>query len=145
MRIVERLAAQGVTVGVNVAPVIPGLNDSEIATILEHAKAAGASHAGMVLLRLPGAVKQVFEDRVRAALPLRAERILRRVRETRGGKMYDTRFGTRQTGEGPYADMIGTLFAQTATRLGLIGSEMVSAPPESTFERPPRPGQLRLF
>ena len=90
-------------------------------------------------------MKQVFEDRVRAALPLRAERILRRVRETRGGKMYDTRFGTRQTGEGHYADAIGALFAQTASRLGLIGSEMVSAPPESTFERPPRPGQLRLF
>jgi DNA repair photolyase len=148
MRIVERLAKKGLAVAVMVAPVIPGLNDDEIPRILEEARSAGATSAGMVLLRLPGAVKDVFEERVRAALPLRAERILRRVKETRGGRMYDPRFGTRQTGEGHYADTIGALFDATAKRLGLTHARE-DAPPEeppTTFERPPRPGaQLRLF
>jgi DNA repair photolyase len=149
MRIVERLAARGIPVGVLVAPVIPGLNDADIATILEHAKDAGATYAGMVLLRLPGAVKDVFESRVRAALPLRAERILRRVRETRDGKMNDPRFGSRMVGGGPYADAISTLFDTTARRLGLATRERsepdkTDAPP-TTFERPSRGPQLRLF
>ncbi len=141
MRILERLAAKGIPVGVMVAPVIPGLNDADIATILERAKDAGATYAGMVLLRLPGAVKEVFEARVRTALPLRAERILRRVRETRGGSMYDARFGVRQKGEGPYADAIGALFDSTATRLGLqTRAEWSEAPRSGTLlkERPDR-------
>ncbi len=146
MRIVERLAARGVPVGVMVAPVIPGLNDADIATILERAKEAGATHAGMVLLRLPGSVKEIFEARVRAALPLRAERILRRVKETRSGKMNDPRFGVRQTGEGPYAETISALFTTTAKRLGLVSREPDKThEPPATFERPSRGGQLRLF
>jgi DNA repair photolyase len=147
MRIVERLAARGLAVTVMVAPVIPGLNDDEIPSILAAAKNAGAASAGMVLLRLPGAVKSVFEERVRAAMPLRADRILRRVRETRGGKMYDPRFGTRGTGEGQYADAIASLFATTAKRLRLV-YEKEAAPaeePRTTFERPAQNGQLRLF
>jgi DNA repair photolyase len=67
------------------APIIPGVNDSQMVTVLERAAAAGATWAGWVLLRLPGAVKQVFEDRVRVALPLAADKILHRIRETRGG------------------------------------------------------------
>jgi len=145
MRIIERLAARGLSVGVNVAPVIPGLNDEEMADVLKAAKEAGATHAGMVLLRLPGAVKDVFEERLRASLPLRAERILRRVRETRGGKMYDTRFRTRQTGEGHYAETIGALFESTAKRLGLLYKEFPSEEAPPTFERPSKGGQLRLF
>jgi DNA repair photolyase len=148
MRIIERLAARGIPVGVMVAPVIPGLNDADMAAILEHAKNAGASHAGMVLLRLPGPVKEIFEARVRTALPLRAERILRRVRETRSGKMNDPRFGTRHTGEGPYADAIGALFTSTAQRLGLLTREAEADKthdPPATFERPSRGGQMRLF
>jgi hypothetical protein len=89
------------------APIIPGVNDSQMVTVLERAAAAGATWAGWVLLRLPGAVKQVFEDRIRAAMPLAADKILHRIRETRGGdKLYDARFGVRGRGEGPYADMI---------------------------------------
>jgi DNA repair photolyase len=147
MRIVERLAARGLAVTVMVAPVIPGLNDDEIPSILAAAKSAGAASAGMVLLRLPGAVKSVFEERVRAAMPLRADRILRRVRETRGGKMYDPRFGTRGTGEGQYADAIASLFATTAMRLGLVyeKDEAPAEEPPTTFERPGKNGQMRLF
>ncbi len=99
--------------------------------------------AGTTLLRLPGPVKEVFESRLRAALPLRADRVVRRIRETRGGKMYDARFGVRGRGEGPYADAIASLFEQTAQKLGLqtrgFGGEEVPA----TFRRPR--GQLGLW
>jgi DNA repair photolyase len=147
--IIEKLAKAGVCVGVNVAPIIPGLNDDQIGDVLKAARDAGASYAGSVLLRLPGPVKEVFEARIRAALPLRAERVLRRIRETRGGKMYDPRFGTRGTGEGVYAEAIASLFTKTAERLGLRASGMGSGrepPEETTFQRPVKPGkQLKLF
>jgi DNA repair photolyase len=118
MRIIETLARAGIEVGVNVAPIIPGLNDQDIPQILAAARAAGATHAGSVLLRLPGSVKQVFEERLRAALPLSVDRVLHRIRETRGGELYDSRFGARGRGEGNYALAIETLFRATARRLG---------------------------
>jgi DNA repair photolyase len=145
LRTIERLAAAGVTVGVMVAPIIPGLNDQEMAEVLQAARAAGATRAGTVLLRLPGAVRDVFEARVRAALPLRADKIMNRIRDTRGGKMYDARFGTRGTGEGPYAQAIARLFEQTAQRLGFENRHvgMEAEPATATFRRPK--GQLPLF
>src|SRR5882724_2795059 len=118
LRIIETLARAGIEVGVNVAPIIPGLNDEDIPRILSAARDAGATHAGSVLLRLPGSVKAVFEERVRAALPLSADRVLHRIRETRGGQLYDPRFGARGRGEGAYALAIQTLFRTTARRLG---------------------------
>ena len=119
MRIVRALADAGISVGVNVAPVIPGLGDEEIPKILTAARDAGATSANYVLLRLPGPVAQVFEERMRAAMPLRVERILHRIRETRGGQLYDARFGIRGRGEGQYATTIRSLFLATASRLGL--------------------------
>jgi DNA repair photolyase len=146
MKTVARLAEAGVRVSVNVAPVIPGLSDEDIGPILEAAAAAGARSAAMILVRLPGSVKQVFEERLRAALPLRAERVLARTREVRGGKLNDPRFGTRQTGEGTYAEMIEQLFRRIATRLGLANQEGDRGAPRTTFLRPPAPGkQLGLF
>jgi DNA repair photolyase len=121
LRVIETLARAGIQVGVNVAPIIPGLNDEEIPKILSAARDAGATHAGSVLLRLPGSVKAVFEERVRAALPLSADRVLHRIRETRGGRLYDPRFGARGRGEGNYAAAIQTLFRTTARRLGFVG------------------------
>jgi DNA repair photolyase len=118
VHIIEKLARAGVEVGVNVAPVIPGLNDQDIPRVLAAARAAGATHAGFVLLRLPGSVKAVFEERLRAGLPLQAERVLHRIRETRGGELYDPRFGVRGRGEGSYAQAIKSLFQSTAARLG---------------------------
>ena len=103
LRIIETLARAGLSVGVNVAPVIPGLNDQDIPKILTAAREAGATSAGYVLLRLPGSVKAVFEERLRATLPLSADRVLHRIRETRGGELYDPRFGVRGRGEGTYA------------------------------------------
>ncbi len=143
MRTIERLAAAGLRVGVMVAPVIPGLNDEEMGDVLRAARDAGATSAGSVLLRLPGAVKDVFEQRLRAALPLRAEKVLRRIRETRGGKMYDSRFGLRGTGEGVYAEAIAQLFQQTADKLGLTTRSFGDDERASTFRRPR--GQLDLF
>ena len=119
VHIIEKLARAGVSVGVNVAPVIPGLNDQDIPRVLAAAREAGASYAGFVLLRLPGSVKAVFEERLRAGLPLQADRVLHRIRETRGGDLYDPRFGIRGRGEGPYAQAIKTLFQSTAAKLGL--------------------------
>ncbi|HMF44725.1 MAG TPA: PA0069 family radical SAM protein [Polyangia bacterium] len=125
LRVIETLARAGLPVGVNVAPIIPGLNDQDIPKILAAARDAGATRAGCVLLRLPGSVKQVFEERLRAALPLTAERVLHRIRETRGGQLYDPRFGKRGRGEGTYAETIRSLFETTAARLGFErGMEM---------------------
>jgi DNA repair photolyase len=143
IRAIERLAKAGIDVGIMVAPIIPGLNDEDMGEVLRAAREAGATRAGMVLLRLPGPVKDVFEERVRAALPLRADRILRRVRETRGGKMYDARFGTRGTGEGPYAEAIGNLFEQTCSKLGLSTGMRYTHDAPTTFRRPT--AQISLF
>lgn len=122
MKTIERLAKAGVAVGVSVAPIIPGLTDEEFPEILSRARDAGATFAFYVLLRLPGHVRDVFESRIRAALPDKAERVLSHVKQSRmsrdGGKMYDATFGKRGTGEGPYADAIAKLFDATAKRLG---------------------------
>jgi DNA repair photolyase len=145
-RVIETLAKAGIPVGVMLAPVIPGLNDDAIAEILMRARAAGATSADMVLLRLPGNVKAVFEERVREAFPLTAEKILHRIRETRGDKLYDSRFFVRGRGEGPYASMIQALFAQCCKRLGLNTREQLDAtfpPPRSTFQRPETPATAR--
>ncbi len=147
LQTIETLAKAGIPVGVNVAPIIPGLSDEDIAHILTAAKDAGASRAGFVLLRLPGSVREVFEQRLRSALPLRAERVLHRIRETRGGELYDSRFGVRGRGEGLYAQTIQALFESTARRLGLkVGFDEEQPAAPITFCRPKkRSAQLGLF
>ena len=158
IKTIARLAAAGIDVGVNVAPVIPGLGDEDMAEILTAAAAAGAKRAAFIFLRLPGAVAPVFEERIRANLPLRAERILSRVREARGGKLNDPRWGKRMEGEGAYAEAAYALFDKTCKKLGLNQRERTMrahAPddtiaaddaPETTFRRPPRAGdQLKLL
>lgn len=151
LRVIETLAKAGVHVGIMMAPIIPGLNDSQMVELMERAAAAGATTAGWVLLRLPGAVAQVFPDRLRAAMPLVADRVLHRIKETRGGgeKLYDSRFHTRGRGEGIYAGVIANMFETTAKRLGLVGryDDMPEDDPDvpTTFRRPVRSGQLKLF
>ena len=125
----------------NCAPVIPGLNDREIVPILEAVHAAGASGAGMVPLRLPGSAAEVFTERLRAAFPLAAEKILTRVREMRGGKLNDSSFGGRMQGEGRYIQTVTELFELTVRRLGMEHRE--PSPRASTFRRPGP--QLDLF
>jgi DNA repair photolyase len=144
IRAIRTLAAAGLDVNVNVAPIIPGLSDEDIPKILEAAAAAGAKSAGRIILRLPGPVRQVFEERIRASMPLRADKILRRIQDTRGGKMNDSRFGSRMEGEGVYADSIHALFDQTIARLGLRPSHPRER--RHTFERPlGRADQMKLW
>ncbi len=127
---------------------IPGLNDDQMVRVLERATDAGARTAGWVLLRLPGAVAPVFEERVRAALPLAADKILHRIRETRGGdKLYDPRWHARGRGEGVYAQTIATMFDTTVKRLGLDARDERYLPElPSRFRRPEAAKtQLSLF
>jgi DNA repair photolyase len=146
MKTVERLAAAGIAVTVNVAPLILGLGDRDVPSILEAARAAGARGASLIPLRLPGAVKEVFTERLQSAFPLAAEKVLRRTREMRAGKLYDARFGARMSGEGEMFHAVERLFQQTCARLGLDGGEGHRQPRPSTFRRPTnKGGQLRLF
>ena len=98
---VRVLADAGVPVGVAIAPVIPGLNDSHIPEILERARDVGATRAFRILLRLPAEVRPVFEARLREAFPLRAEKVFNGLREMKGGSLNRTAFGARMVGEGP--------------------------------------------
>jgi DNA repair photolyase len=145
IKTIEALATAGIDVGVNVAPMIPGLGDEDIPLVLAAAAGAGATRAGFIFLRLPGPVADVFTRRLREALPLRADKVIARVREARGGKLYDARFGARQRGEGRYAEAARALFEATARRLGLrTGCPARSG--AATFRRPPKRGdQMRLF
>ncbi len=148
LRTIERLAAAGICVGVGVAPLIPGLNDEDLARVLTAAREAGATRAFYNLLRLPGTVRAVFEERLREKLPLRAERVLHRIRETRGGELNDSRFGHRMRGEGLYAGTLRKLFDTTARRLGLNTAwpSEEAAEKQSPFRRPMKPGtQLSFF
>jgi DNA repair photolyase len=117
----SELAHAGVPVGVLVAPVIPGLNDHEMPAILEAAAKAGARYAGYVLLRLPHGLGPLFEQWLRHHYPERCDKVLSRLRDTRGGAIYDPRFGSRMKGTGVLAEQIASLFALSCRRAG-IGS-----------------------
>ena len=118
---VRALSEAGVPAGVMVAPVIPGLTDPEIESILLAAARAGARAAGWLLLRLPLEVRALFEEWLAVHAPDKARRVLALVRETRGGRMSDARFGHRHRGQGAYAELLGQRFAAAARRLGLSG------------------------
>jgi len=116
---VRRLSQAGIPVGVMIAPIIPGLSDTDIPSILEQAAEAGARTASYTALRLPGSVEDVFLRRLREAMPLRADRVIGRIRDMRGGSLNDTRFGHRMRGSGAYWDSIRSLFTICRNRLGL--------------------------
>lgn len=138
MKIIETLAKAGITVGVSISPIVPGLNDDDIGVILAAAKNAGATHAFWVMLRLPGAVKETFERALRTHLPLRAEKVLRRLREMHGGKLYDSTYGHRYRGNSVYGAAIETLFEKMAARYGMKTDEMRGYESPDTFRRPDR-------
>ncbi len=119
IKAINELQQAGVPVSVLVAPIIPAINDAEIETILEAAAAAGATHARYIFLRLPHELKEIFESWLQTHFPERAEHVLSLVKQAGGGKPYDHRFGKRQTGRGPYADMLGTRFDKAGKRYGL--------------------------
>ena len=122
LRAIRKLSENGVPVGVMVAPVIPGLNDAEIPSILRNSKEAGAIAAGTVLLRLPQTVRPVFEEWIRRVYPDKAEMVLGRIRQTRDGKFNDSRFGHRMKGTGMLAEQIQAVFRTFQKQLGLDGN-----------------------
>lgn len=138
----EELARAGVPVGIGLAPVIPGLNDPHIPQLLRRAKECGADHAFINLLRLPGSVAPYFEQRLRERLPERADRVLKRLREMRGGRLNVAEFGKRMTGEGAYWEMIEQSFRLHARRLGFNRDAPAHHAPPRTFRRPCAQGSL---
>ena len=119
LQAIRELTAAGVPTAILAAPMIPAVNDMELEGLLEQGAAAGATSAGYVLLRLPLEIKQLFEEWLARHMPDRAARVLSLIRQTRGGALYDSRFGQRQTGSGPYAELLARRFAVAARRLGL--------------------------
>jgi len=147
LRTIARLASAGVPVVVLMAPVIPGLTDVEVGPLLQAAADAGAQRAYYGMLHLPGSTQEVFATRLRTVLPLRAERILARTRDVRGGKLDANDSRARMTGMGPYAEAFRQLFTSQARRLGLVG-EPIQELHRTTFRRPDsldQGRQLELF
>ncbi|HEX4125241.1 MAG TPA: PA0069 family radical SAM protein [Tepidisphaeraceae bacterium] len=134
---IEALATAGITVGVLMAPVVPGLTDHEIPAVLKAAAEAGAKTAGYVPLRLPGAVAPLFEQWLEQHFPDRKDKVLNRVRALRGGKLNDPNFGSRMRGQGVWADQLKTIFDLSKRRAGLDRE----IPPASiaAFRRPSGP------
>ena len=144
LRALHELSTAGVPTGVMTSPIIPGLNDHEIPALLAAARDAGAQSASCILLRLPRAVRPVFQEWLKRACPDKAARVLDLVRETRGGKMNDARFGSRMSGQGNYAEGISRTFQLFRKRYGLDRS--LHPVDHSQFSPPlPNHGQLRLF
>lgn len=124
LRCLRELHAVGVPVSVLCAPMIPMVNDAELEQLLKAARDAGAQSAGYVLLRLPLEIAELFEDWLRAHFPQRAEHVMSLVRQCRGGANYDSRFGLRMRGEGPFADLLARRFQVACKRLGLNRLEL---------------------
>lgn len=144
LRAIWNLCKVAVPVGVMVAPIIPGLNDSEIPSILDAAKNAGARVSSYILLRLPLTVEPVFREWLRRTQPLKAKRIEGRIRETRGGKLSSSTWSERMVDSGQIAEQIRKMFRLFTEKHGLDGK----LPPLdcSQFQPPtPRSGQMRLF
>jgi DNA repair photolyase len=116
---IEMLSRAGIPVGVMTAPVIPGLNDHELPALISAAAQAGASFAGYTFMRLPHAVRPLFEDWLERHFPERKEKVLGRIRSARGGKLNDPRFGSRMKGEGIFAEHVAQLFFLSCRRAGI--------------------------
>jgi len=140
----RQLSAAGIPTAVMFAPLIPGLNDHELESVLEAAKDAGVTSAGYVMLRLPLEVKDLFQEWLAAKVPERAARVMSLIRSTRGGKDYDAQWQKRQRGEGPIAEAAAARFHLARRRFGFNRDRR---PLDTTkFKPPPRAGdQLALF
>ena len=141
---IKALADAGIPTGVMTAPLIPGLNDAELEDLLAAAWEAGARRAGYVLLRMPHEIKDLFGEWLEAYYPMKAKHVQTLIRDTRGGKLYDPRFGTRQRGEGPYAALLKTRFDLACRKIGFNHSHRPLD--TSQVAPPPKAGdQLRLW
>ncbi|WP_175835177.1 PA0069 family radical SAM protein [Burkholderia anthina] len=119
LRTIRTLRDAGVPVGVSIAPMIPFVTEPDLERVLEACAEAGATHASYIILRLPWEVAPLFKNWLSAHFPDRAERVMNRVRDMRGGKDYDSDFSKRMKGEGIWADLLRQRFRQTVKRLGL--------------------------
>jgi DNA repair photolyase len=142
LAMIRQLSAAGVPTGVMAAPVIPALNDHELESILEAAAQSGAGSAGYVLLRLPHEVGPLFVEWLHAHYPDRAEHVLSLVRQLRGGELYDSQWGSRQRGFGPFAALLKSRFEKARRRYGLE-REVALRTDKFLAPRPSRP-QLEL-
>jgi DNA repair photolyase len=139
---IEALSQAGVPTGVLVAPVIPGLTDHELPSIIAAASQAGARSAGYVTVRLPHGVGPLFEQWLTQHFPERKEKVLQRIRAIRGGKLNDPRFSSRMRGEGIFAEQIESLFALACRKAGIDGRGPSLS---SAAFRVPSDAQLSLF
>jgi DNA repair photolyase len=142
LKMIAALHEAGVPTGVLVAPVIPMITDHDLEKILEHAREAGADSASYVLLRLPHELKEVWREWLRLHYPQRAEHVMSLVKQMRGGKDYDSAFGTRMRGQGPFADLIATRFAKTRRRLAFRGMPALRTDLFIAPKRPTPQGEL---
>ena len=146
LRTIAALAKAGVPVGVSVSPIIPFINEPELERILEAAADAGATSAFSVVLRLPWEVNPLFQQWLDQHFPDRAARVMARVREMRGGRDYDARFGARMKGEGVWAQLLNQRFAKAAARFGLNRQRVELDLTQFRKPVPPRTdGQQDLF
>ena len=120
IRVVQTLAESNIRVGVMVAPIIPMLNDQELESIVTRATDCGARFAGYVMIRLPLEVEPIFVAWLNEHYPLKAERIMNRIKDMRGGQAYRSGWGTRMRGVGPYADMIAKRFEIIKRKCGIL-------------------------
>ncbi|SDG64066.1 PA0069 family radical SAM protein [Paraburkholderia phenazinium] len=150
LRTIRTLSEAGIPVGVSIAPVIPFVTEPDMERVLEACAEAGASNASYIVLRLPWEVAPLFKDWLAAHFPDRAERVMSRVRDMRGGKDYDASFASRMKGEGPWADLLKQRFHQAVRRLGLnerkrgildMSQFMRAQPPRAGRDN----GQMTLF
>lgn len=135
----RELARAGIPVGVNVAPVIPGLTDHEVPAILKAAAEAGATSAGYTVVRLPYAVAPLFEQWLETHFPDRKEKVLNRLRAMRGGKLYDAQWGKRFSGEGIFAEQIAQMFEVARRKAGIRNDDE-----ELSIAAFRRPGEQQL-
>ena len=142
---IRELAVAGVPVGVLLAPTIPALNDHEMEALLDAAALHGATHAGYLLLRLPHELGQLFQEWLREHYPARADRVLNLLRELRGGRLNDPRFGHRMRGEGPYAQVLSARFAAGCRRAGLETRRGPQLDTSQFLRDPAAPHQRELF
>lgn len=138
----KAFADAGIEVGLAIAPIIPGLNEHEIPELLEHARDAGAQSAFINLLRLPGNVEPYFLQRLEDTMPLRAQKIINRIKEVKGGVLNKTAFGDRMRGEGVFWEMVKKSFEVHARKLGLNQQKYDISERRQTFRRPSAQGSL---
>ena len=134
--LVSQLTAAGIPVTVMMAPIVPALNDTEIESILERAATAGARRAAWILLRLPNELRELFRHWLCEHYPDRAEHVMSLLRQASGGRDYDNRYGRRQRGQGPYADMLKQRFETASKQLGLNRPDARENLDVSLFRRP---------